>query len=222
MNWTETATAQENGSYAHKKKPFWKSELECGRILFTCTAYCIVQKINTFVIFVFINAGFATSCCIQTGPKIKYATLPKIIKMKVTWFLIIFLTHNTILVNVLAGENWIVFDFSWGVVQLTPPHIPFTVFRYSYYSPSIEPWGLRGSIINADGQIVMTPSFFFNDVWRHDHHHFILKMALDVVVMVINPLAIIIYKGIFRGFLPRKLAKVVTYDSKWALLPSVV
>ena len=25
----------------------------------------------------------------------------------------------------------------------------------------------RGNVINADSQIVMMPSFFFNDIWRH-------------------------------------------------------
>ena len=72
----------------------------------------------------------------------------------------------------------------------------------------------RGGVINADGQMVMTPTFFFNEVLCHPHCHFIFKMTLDVIVIVINPLAIAIFKGHFRGFLPRNLAKVVTYDSK--------
>ena len=44
-------------------------------------------------------------------------------------------------------------------------------WRLFFYKPYIY------VIINGNGQIVMTPSFFFIDVWRHQHRHFVLKMT---------------------------------------------
>ena len=67
---------------------------------------------------------------------------------------------------------------------------PLFVMQLLFSSFILQSWGTveqGAASLRVTAKSSGRRHFFFNDVWRHCHHHLIFKMTWGVVVIVINP-----------------------------------